>query len=171
MPQSSSARSTSSSTLAVGVERAADEGKLPLRVWLRLLSCTRAIETEIRARLRADFDTTLPRFDVLALLEQQKGGLTMGELSTRLKVTSGNVTGLIDAMELDGLVMRKQHWTDRRSTMIFTTAKGRRFFVATAPVHHEWVDDMMAGISNADLVALVGLLDKLKASTRRAVLK
>jgi DNA-binding MarR family transcriptional regulator len=150
---------------------ASDAEKLRLRVWLRLLACTREVETEIRSRLRTDFETTLPRFDVLAQLEPHKNGITMGELSTRLKVTSGNVTGLIDAMEQDGLVARKEHRTDRRSTLLLATAKGRRFFLAVAPIHHAWIGEMMAGVSRAELVALLDLLDKMRASTKLAIAK
>ena len=161
-------RAKTPSTLAERAAPASDADKLRLRVWLRLLSCTQGIESEIRTRLRVDFETTLPRFDVLAQLEPQKGGLTMGELSTRLKVTSGNVTGLIDAMEQDGLVARKEHRTDRRSTVLVATAKGRRFFLTMAPVHRAWIDELMVDVSNADLRALWGLLDRVRASTKRA---
>ena len=47
-----------------------------LRVWLRLLACTTRIEDQIRQRLRNDFGTTLPRFDLLAQLERSPDGLT-----------------------------------------------------------------------------------------------
>jgi DNA-binding MarR family transcriptional regulator len=153
------------------LSRTSEAAKLRLRVWLRLLTCTKEIETEIRARLRAEFETTLPRFDVLALLEPEKTGLTMGELSTRLKVTSGNVTGLIDTMEEEGLVMRKRHRTDGRSTLIVATAKGRRLFLTMAPVHHAWIDDILGGVSNADVFALFGLLEKLRVSARLRAVK
>ena len=78
---------------------------LPLRIWLRLLTCMNMTEGMIRARLHAQFATTLPRFDVLAALDAAGAELTMGALSARLMVTSGNVTGLINAMEQDGLVV------------------------------------------------------------------
>jgi len=147
-------------------KRTGEAEKLRLRVWLRLLACTKDIETEIRARLRAEFETTLPRFDVLALLEPEKSGLTMGELSTRLKVTSGNVTGLVDTMEQEGLVLRKRHRTDGRSTLIVATAKGRRLFLTMAPAHHAWIDDIFGGVSNADLFALFRMLEKLRVAAR-----
>lgn len=166
MPDSAHARVDVSPAFAHRPDQAHEPEKLRLRTWLRLLNSTRTIETEIRARLRADFETTLPRFDVLAQLEPHKGGLTMGELSTRLKVTSGNVTGLVDTMEQDGLVARREHRTDRRSTVIVATPKGRRFFLTMAPAHRSWIDEMLGGVSNADLAALGALLDKVKHSTQ-----
>ncbi len=136
--------------------------QLELRTWLRALTCVRLIETQIRARLRAEFDTTLPRFDVLAQLDAARGSLTMGELSARLMVTSGNVTGLIDAMEREGLVSRRPHPSDRRSTLISTTDAGRDLFARMAPAHADWLAALMAGLSQGDTRTLLILLGRLK---------
>ena len=103
-----------------------DGARLPLRIWLRLLTCMNMTEAMVRARLHAQFATTLPRFDVLAALDAAGTELTMGALSARLMVTSGNVTGLVNAMEQDGLVTRRRHPEDGRSTLIGMTDAGRR---------------------------------------------
>jgi DNA-binding MarR family transcriptional regulator len=155
-------------------ETAADRhGRLELRLWLRALTCVQMIETTIRARLRAEFDTTLPRFDVLAQLDAAQdarsvGALSMGELSARLMVTSGNVTGLIDAMENEGLVERRPHPSDRRSTLIAMTAAGRDLFDRMAPAHAGWVEAMMAGMSLGEIKQLLALLGRLKSSAAEA---
>jgi hypothetical protein len=68
-----------------------------LRLWLRLLACTNRVEEPLRKRLREQFDgTSLPRFDLMAQLDRHPQGLKMRELSRRLMVTGGNVTGLVD---------------------------------------------------------------------------
>lgn len=150
-------------------ETAADRhGRLELRVWLRALTCVQMMESAIRARLRAEFDTTLPRFDVLAQLDAAEGALSMGELSARLMVTSGNVTGLIDAMENEGLVARCPHPTDRRSTLIAMTPTGRELFDRMAPAHARWVEAMMGGMSLAEVKQLLDLLGRLKGSAAEA---
>jgi DNA-binding MarR family transcriptional regulator len=141
--------------------------RLELRLWLRVLTCVQMIETTVRARLRTEFDTTLPRFDVLAQLDAAEAALTMGELSARLMVTSGNVTGLIDAMESEGLVARQPHPTDRRSTLIGMTAQGRDLFDRMAPAHAGWIEAMMAGMSHAEVNTLMKLMGRLKASAAR----
>ena len=82
----------------------------------------------VRSRLRQEFDTTLPRFDLLAQLERTPDGLTMRELSQRLMVTGGNVTGITDQLEAEGLVVREAHPSDRRSFTVKLTASGRRQF-------------------------------------------
>ena len=104
-----------------------------LRLWLRLLSCARLIEAEIRRRLRLNFDTTLPRFDFLAQLERAPDGLTPGEISRRMMVTGGNVTGITDLLEEEGLVERTADRDDRRATLVRLTGAGRRAFAGTRP--------------------------------------
>ena len=74
-----------------------------LRLWLRILSAQRVIENEVRERLRVEHDTTLPRFDVMAALYRNEEGLKMSELSGELRVSNGNVTGIVDRLVNDGL--------------------------------------------------------------------
>jgi DNA-binding MarR family transcriptional regulator len=142
--------------------------KIELRVWLRLLTCTNMIEGQVRTLLREDFDTTLPRFDLLAQLERENHGLTMGELSSRLMVSGGNVTGLVDSLQREGLVEREPHPDDRRRQIIRLTDKGRAAFDAMTPVHERWVDAMMAELSRSEMSELMQLLGKLKSSIQQA---
>jgi len=143
-----------------------DGARLPLRVWLRLLTCVSMIEGMVRVRLHAQFATTLPLFDVLAALDAAGTDLTMGELSTRLMVTSGNVTGLINAMEKDGLVVRRRHPGDRRSTLICMTEAGRALFARMAPAHARWIERAMAGLDRKEVGLLWQVLGALKVSAR-----
>ena len=142
--------------------------KLQIRLWLRLLTCTQLIERRIRAQFRRDFETTLPRFDVLSQLHSAGNALTMGELSSRLMVTSGNVTGLVDSMQKDGLVARAAHPADRRSTVIRMTPAGQDLFAAMVPVHHSWIDELTGGLTRSEMRQLLELLGKLKRSVRSA---
>jgi DNA-binding MarR family transcriptional regulator len=149
------------------LEAALGDGvRLPLRTWLRLLTCVNMIEATVRARLHGQFATTLPRFDVLAALDAAAGDLTMGALSARLMVTSGNVTGLVNGMEKDGLVARRPHPADRRSTLIGMTEQGRALFARMAPAHAEWIEQTMAGIDRAEAKLLWQALGQLKDSAR-----
>ena len=145
----------------------ASDDKLELRLWLRLLTCSNLIEGEVRARLRESFATTLPRFDLLAQLDRAPDGLTMGELSSRLMVSNGNVTGLTDALVREGLVSRLTDPDDRRSLRIRLTPAGKHAFDAMTPTHEQWIDQMMGGLSRAEMAHLLELLGKLKQSARR----
>jgi DNA-binding MarR family transcriptional regulator len=146
----------------------ASDTKLELKVWLRLLTCTTLIEREVRQNLRERFDTTIARFDLLSQLDRTPKGLTMGELSSRLMVTNGNVTGLTDALVREGLVSRAPEPEDRRSLRIRLTSAGKQFFDAMTPVHEGWIDRLMAGLTRAEMAHLLELLGRLKQSLAAA---
>jgi len=135
-----------------------------LRLWLRLLTCTMLIEGRIRARLRDRFDTTLPRFDLMAQLERNPDGLRMGELSRRLMVTGGNVTGITAALVAEGLVERRAIAGDRRAHLVRLTPAGKRAFDAMAAEHEGWVEAMVGGLAAVDRERLQALLGKLKTT-------
>jgi DNA-binding MarR family transcriptional regulator len=140
-----------------------------LRLWLRLLTCTTMIEDEVRRRLREQFDTTLPRFDVLAQLDKMPGGITLGELSQRMMVTNGNVTGLIDRLVAEGLIARRASPKDRRVQIVNLTAAGRRAFRSMARANGNWISDIFADLDANDIEVLMQLLAKTKASAGRAI--
>jgi len=139
-----------------------------LRLWLRLLTCTNLIETAIRADLRAEFACTLPRFDLMAQLYRHPGGLKMGELSRRLMVTGGNVTGIADQLVKEGLVLRETHADDRRAFLLKLTATGRRSFAKMAARHEQWVGKLFGGLADSERHALFGLLGRLKTTLKES---
>jgi DNA-binding MarR family transcriptional regulator len=148
----------------------APEGhKDELRLWLRLLTCTTLVETEIRRRLRLAFGTTLPRFDLLAQLERAGSGLTLGEVSRRMMVSNGNVTGLAARLEAEGLIERRTAPADRRIQTLRLTQRGRREFARQSAAHEGWVAELLGGLPAADRATLHRLLGRAKASLRSAL--
>ena len=150
------------------IERPGDH-KDELRLWLRLLSCKTLIESEIRRRLRDNFDTTLPRFDLMAQLDKTPAGMKLGELSQRLMVSNGNITGLVDRLVTQGLLDRQPAPNDRRAQLVRLTAEGRRSFRAMAAEHERWIADFFADLAPAEQATLMKLLGKAKASTRKTI--
>ena len=140
-----------------------------LRLWLRLLTCTTLIEGEVRTRLRARFDVTLPRFDLMAQLDKAPDGMTLSDVSKRMMVSNGNVTGLVDRLVEQGLIDRRPSPKDRRAQIVTLTPEGRRFFRATARVNGDWIGEIFADLSQTDIEALLRLLAKTKMSARGAV--
>ncbi|WP_426957770.1 MarR family winged helix-turn-helix transcriptional regulator [Muricoccus radiodurans] len=140
-----------------------------LRLWLRLLSCTRLIEAEIRRRLRARFATTLPRFDFLAQLERAPVGLTPGEISRRMMVTGGNVTGLAARLEEEGLIERRIVRADRRAVTLRLTALGRREFARQSAAHELWIAELLDAVPAPERATLLRLLDRTRRSVRAAL--
>ncbi len=143
--------------------RVHDDHHASLRLWLRLLSCTSQIESRIRQRLQATFDTTLPRFDLMAQLERAPEGLKMSELSQRLMVTGGNITGITDGLEKEGLVAREVDTADRRVYRVKLTAEGGRQFRQMAAEHERWIIDLFTALSPRQKKQLMELLGELKA--------
>jgi DNA-binding MarR family transcriptional regulator len=135
--------------------------KQKLRLWLRLLGTSRSIEIELRQRLRAAFGVTLPQFDVMAALDRRPAGITMTELSRVLLVSNGNVTGIVDRLVTDGLVVRLAHDGDRRATFVRLTRKGTQRFQAMASAHEAWVAELLSGIDAAGTETLMQLLGAL----------
>lgn len=133
-----------------------------LRLWLRLLTCTLLIERHVRSRLRANFATTLPRFDLMSQLERHPEGLKMKELSRRMMVTGGNVTAIVDQLARERLVERLPEAGDRRALRVRLTRVGERAFAGMAREHEAWIATMLAHLTRREHADLLGLLAKVK---------
>jgi DNA-binding MarR family transcriptional regulator len=140
-----------------------------LRLWLRMLTCTTLVEGEVRGRLRRDFDTTLPRFDLMAALDRARSGMAFGEISRRMMVSNGNVTGLAARLEAEGLVERRARPGDRRAQLLRLTPKGRREFARQSAAHEAWIAELLDGLQPEERAALFRLLGRAKASVRAAL--
>ena len=134
-----------------------------LRLWLRILTIHKLINNEVRRRLREKFGMSLSRFDLLAQLDGRGDGMRMGELSKRLMVTTGNITGLVDELVADGLVARLPDPTNRRASLAAMTAKGRKAFGAAAKANETWVEEMFAGLPGPEKSAMFDMLGRQKA--------
>ena len=138
--------------------------KLALRIWLRVLTSSKLIEKHVRGRFRTEFDTTLPRFDVMAALARVPDGQTMGDISRWLLVSSGNITGIITRLEEDGLVTRARSAADRRTHLVQLSDKGRQEFERMSLAHEQWVRNMLSGMTRKEMADLDDLLTRVKVS-------
>jgi len=141
--------------------------KQRLRLWLRLLRASRAIEAKLRDRLRTTFGVTLPQFDVMAALARHDDGMTMSALSRELMVSNGNVTGIIDRLVTDKLVARKALAEDRRTFIVRLTPKGSSQFDGMAKIHEQWIDEMLGDVGDAEAAGLIARLDGLATRVRK----
>ncbi len=142
----------------------APDGKRSLRLWLRLLTCTTTIEQRVSQRLRDEFDTTLPRFDMLSALDRVGAeGLTMGEAAGMLMVSNGNVTGLAARLKSDGLI-EAMAGTDRRVQRVRLTPLGQTRFTAMARAHERWIEALFADLTETEADDLTRLLERTKRS-------
>jgi len=141
-------------------------GTKKLGLWVRLISNSNIIEKEIRNLFRSEFGVTLPRFDLMSALYREQGGLTMGELSRKMLVSNGNVTGIVERLQKEGLVKRWVLPTDRRIYSVGLTAKGRTDFKIMADRHKEWIGDILGGLEDEDLSPMIQMMDRLREALR-----
>lgn len=135
--------------------------KARLRLWLRLLKASGEVEAELRRRLRAEFETTLPRFDVMAALARAPEGLRMSEISERLRVSNGNITGIVDRLVQEGLALRVAVPGDRRAMVARLTPKGKDVFAEQAHAHEGWINALLGGLEGEALAAMTRHLEQM----------
>ena len=140
------------------------DNKERLRLWIRLLRAARIIEGTLRERLKRDFDTTLPRFDVMAALYREPQGMLMSDLSRFLVVSNGNVTGIVDRLVTDGFVQRSNRDGDRRTSIVRLTEAGTAQFRLMAEAHEGWVAEMLGEVSEADARRLSKMLTSFRSN-------
>lgn len=134
-----------------------------LRLWIRLLRTSRIIESELRERLKTEFNSTLPRFDVMSALHRQTDGMLMSDLSRFLLVSNGNITGIVDRLVSDGFVARTRRDGDRRTSMARLTEAGVTEFRRMAAAHEAWVGELLEGVSIADSRTLASMLKSFRS--------
>jgi DNA-binding MarR family transcriptional regulator len=134
-----------------------------LRLWIRLLRASRSVEAELRERLKTEFGSTLPRFDVLAALYREPEGMAMSDLSRFLLVSNGNVTGIVERLVADGLVVRSKRDGDRRASIVRLTGQGAEIFARMAAAHEDWVDALLGGVDREEARRLAVMLKSFQS--------
>ncbi len=145
---------------------AGSHAKQSLRVWLKMLRTTTIIEKRVRAYLKAEFDSTLPRFDVLSALYRESAPITMSQLTDHLLVSNGNLTGLVNRLVDDGLISRESDPDDRRAQRVVLTDRGREAFREMAERHEALIDAQFAAMSDEDMATLLRLATRLDSALR-----
>lgn len=132
--------------------------KRRLKMWIRFLGVARSAEGQMREFLRVTHRTTLPRFDVLAALHRRREAVTMSELGRLLLVSNGNVTAVVDRLELDGLAKRTTSNSDRRTIYVALTNKGLKQFEVLAVDHEREINALFRNLAGDELESLMQLL-------------
>lgn len=143
-------------------EATVTKSKEVLRVWLRMLSATTLVESELKRRMRVRFGVTLAQFDLMAALARGAEPRRMTDISRMLMVSNGNVTGLVDRLANEGLVAREPCEDDRRVYRIALTKEGRRRFQEMAEQHEAWLSELFAGVDVATVTTLGKSLKTVK---------
>lgn len=152
----------------IKAEDVTEDNRAQIRLWLRLLACTTLISAELRRQFREEFDFTVPRFDVLAQLDREPGGLVLGELPKRLMVSAGNLTPIVDRLVDDGYITRKPSHLDRRVHIVCMTVEGRRAFRRMAKKHGLWLAALLEDFPRDQIDGLIDQLGNLKGVVKNA---
>jgi DNA-binding MarR family transcriptional regulator len=140
------------------------DNQMSVRLWLRMLSATMVVEKRLRRRFADRFGTTLPRFDVLAALNRNRGGMTMSALSRALLVSNGNVTALVQTLTRDTYVVVRPSDEDGRVSLVALTDRGAAHFAEMADTHRQWIEAMFGGVTTSQQTKIYALLGVVKAS-------
>lgn len=140
----------------------AGAGTPELRMWVRLLACAKVGEKRLRRNFETQFATTLPRFDVLAVLFRHPEGLRMSALSRELLVSNGNVTSIVRQLQTQGLVQSCVDPEDARSAIASLTKEGKEQFLVQAEAHHLWITQIFGSIPREKLDGLSNALDSVR---------
>jgi len=134
-----------------------------LRIWLQIAKSSAHLEQAVNSKLRENYGQSLSRFDVLSqFIRTGEDELSVGALSKELIASSGNISRLLDRMEKDNLIVRRHSDKDRRSVYIRITKSGHTLFAAMASDHHDWITQMLEGLSPKKQTKLSELLKDLQ---------
>ena len=140
------------------------EDALRRRAWLALLRCFSRIERVLMQYIAQEYNSSLPRYDVLTALALNGGGLTMGELAALLRVSKGNITGVVRRLKSDGLVKKATSKDDRRIQSVTISAEGQQLWEAMHRDYDRIISELFAGQSDDQIRALTKSLEKTLAS-------
>ncbi|MFG2629786.1 MarR family winged helix-turn-helix transcriptional regulator [Streptomyces sp. NPDC048473] len=107
------------------------------------------------------FGLSAGRYRLLADLEDADGEKSPSRLAASLGVSRATVTGLLDGLERDGLVLRRPSAEDGRSAVVVLTARGARKMRELAPEHFNRLQAMVDTLSTEERTIFLDLLGRL----------
>ena len=134
--------------------RGAEVDHQDLRLWLRMMALQKLVVNELRRRLRVSFGISIARFDLMSQLDLNQTGMRIGELSDRLMVTTGNITGLVDELVGAGLVRRMADPTSRRASLVRLTPKAVTLYTPDGVQSWELREPFHLGVNRAFIHAV-----------------
>lgn len=143
------------------------EGPAPIRnrallAWLRLARSFTRLQQLAADHLRT-YGLSMAQFDVLAQVGHREG-ITQQELATALLVSKGNVCQVLDRMERDGLLRRRQCG---RANRLHLTEEGRRLAAEVIPAHQAHIAGLFSTLTAEEQVQILAGLRKLDHALSR----
>lgn len=124
-----------------------------------LARTARSMKRVLESRL-SEYNITASQYIVLAQLNDEDG-ISLSQLGERLYFDNPTITGVVDRMERDGLVVRRRVADDRRVINVFLTQKGKKLLVAIEDVADEINERAMVELTKADSEKFLRILDSI----------
>jgi DNA-binding MarR family transcriptional regulator len=105
---------------------------------------------------------TMTQFDVIATLGNQPP-MTCKELGEKTLVTKGTLTGVLERLELKGVIFREANSGDGRSQLIALTKEGQQLFEKVFTEHLYFLNQAFSKLSNEENVEIQHALKKLNS--------
>ena len=132
---------------------------IALKLYVVLSRAYLAVERHSQADI-GRHDLSQGEFAIMEAL-YHRGPLLLGEVQRKILVSSGGVTYLVDRLEADGLVERRECPTDRRARYAALTPKGRQMMKRIFPEHAAALERAVSGLSSAEKKQAIDMLRKL----------
>lgn len=107
------------------------------------------------------YDLTPQQFGLMRFLWEEDG-ITQVELSNRSQIDRTTIGGLVDRLEISGLLQRLPHPEDRRAYRIVLTQKGRMLATELQPLGDELHRKILSPLTDAEIETLTTILQKLR---------
>ncbi|MGD8321911.1 MAG: MarR family transcriptional regulator [Gemmatimonadota bacterium] len=132
---------------------------LALKLWVVLNRARNAVSEHDQAHIESR-GITPGEFAVLEAL-YHKGPLLLGEIRSKILVSSGGVTYLVDKLVRRGMVERQACPSDRRASYAALTEDGRQWIGDVFPEHARSIERAVAGLDDDEKRRAIELLRKL----------
>lgn len=135
----------------------------PIATYVKLIRTAEALHSEVSRGLATE-GLTASQFSTLKVLKL-RGPLAQRDIATYLLKTGGNVTVVVDNLEVRNLVTRIRDTEDRRIVFVKLTAEGEKLFDRVYGPHLNRIRSVMADLQGSKLDNLLDLLEELHPST------
>ncbi len=143
--------------------------KVETRTWLQILSVHSLVFSRLNRAFMQEFGISVAKFEFLAQVDRYPEGVSLGQISDNLRVTSGNVSGLVRRLLADGLITKKMSQEDRRSFIVRFSPKGRDLFDRAALFSREQLSEVFAGVPLAELEQVQAFMKALSARLQEQI--
>jgi DNA-binding MarR family transcriptional regulator len=136
---------------------------IAIDAFVRLVRAQAAVTGRLSAQLSADHGLSISAYEaLLTLARAPDSSMRRVDLASRLLLSAGGVTRLLDGLERDGFVARQECSSDRRVSYAVLTEAGRDKLREASKSHTRQIGELLGGAyDEADLLQLVALLDQL----------